>query len=81
MINSSSPARSRRRVRGEGRPDRDCRARNGRTGGRHFLAKAGYEVTLYEQAAEEKALGAGFLLQPTGLAVLAELGLAEAMAW
>lgn len=42
-----------------------------------FLARAGHEVTLYERAGQELAVGAGFLLQPTGLAVLRELGLAE----
>ena len=42
-----------------------------------FLAKAGHEVTLFERAEEELAVGAGFLLQPTGLAVLGELGLED----
>lgn len=42
-----------------------------------FLARAGHEVTLFERAEEESAVGAGFLLQPTGLAVLRELGLEE----
>ncbi len=42
-----------------------------------FLARAGHEVTLFERAEEELAVGAGFLLQPTGLAVLRELGLEE----
>ena len=42
-----------------------------------FLARAGHEVTLFERAPREEAVGAGFLLQPTGLAVLKELGLAE----
>ena len=42
-----------------------------------FLARAGHEVTLFERAEEELAVGAGFLLQPTGLAVLESLGLAE----
>lgn len=42
-----------------------------------FLARAGHKVTLFERAAEELAVGAGFLLQPTGLAVLRELGLED----
>jgi 2-polyprenyl-6-methoxyphenol hydroxylase-like FAD-dependent oxidoreductase len=42
-----------------------------------FLARAGHEVVLYEKAPEELAVGAGFLLQPTGLAVLRELNLHE----
>lgn len=42
-----------------------------------FLARRGHEVTLFERAEEELAVGAGFLLQPTGLAVLKELGLAD----
>lgn len=42
-----------------------------------FLARAGHEVTLFERAEEELAVGAGFLLQPTGLAVLRDLGLAD----
>ncbi|MFT6864362.1 MAG: 2-polyprenyl-6-methoxyphenol hydroxylase-like FAD-dependent oxidoreductase [Akkermansiaceae bacterium] len=42
-----------------------------------LLARAGHEVTIFERAGEELAVGAGFLLQPTGLAVLRELGLEE----
>ncbi len=42
-----------------------------------FLARAGHEVTLFERAPKEEAVGAGFLLQPTGLGVLRELGLAD----
>ena len=44
-----------------------------------FLARAGHEVTLFERAPSEEAVGAGFLLQPTGLTVLKELGLDEAV--
>lgn len=44
-----------------------------------FLARAGHRVTLYEEAAEPAAVGAGILLQPSGLRVLAELGLLEAV--
>lgn len=42
-----------------------------------FLARAGHEVTLFERAAEKLPVGAGFLLQPTGLAVLQRLGLRD----
>ena len=42
-----------------------------------FLARAGHEVQLFERAAEKLPVGAGFLLQPTGMAVLHRLGLAE----
>jgi 2-polyprenyl-6-methoxyphenol hydroxylase-like FAD-dependent oxidoreductase len=40
-----------------------------------FLTKDGHEVTLFERFASPKPLGAGIMLQPTGLAVLACLGL------
>ncbi|TDU80855.1 2-polyprenyl-6-methoxyphenol hydroxylase-like FAD-dependent oxidoreductase [Prosthecobacter fusiformis] len=40
-----------------------------------FLARAGHEVTLFERAAQTLPVGAGFLLQPTGLTVLHHLGL------
>ena len=42
-----------------------------------FLSEAGHDVTIYERFAEPRPLGAGLLLQPTGLAVLRELGLEE----
>ncbi len=42
-----------------------------------LLADAGHRVTLFERFAEPRPLGAGLLLQPTGLAVLRVLGLAE----
>ncbi len=42
-----------------------------------FLARAGHRVTIYERVADPTSIGAGILLQPTGLAVLAELGLRE----
>ena len=41
-----------------------------------FLARAGHDVQLFDKFDKPKALGAGLLLQPTGLAVLSELGLA-----
>jgi 2-polyprenyl-6-methoxyphenol hydroxylase-like FAD-dependent oxidoreductase len=42
-----------------------------------LLSGQGHEVTVFEQAAAPGPVGAGFLLQPTGLAVLARLGLHE----
>ena len=40
-----------------------------------FLADAGFDITLFEKFAAPKPVGAGLLLQPTGLACLARLGL------
>lgn len=40
-----------------------------------FLARAGHEISVFEQSAELRPVGAGFLLQPTGLGVLDALGL------
>lgn len=40
-----------------------------------FLQKGGHEVALYEKFDDPKPLGAGLLLQPTGLSILALLGL------
>ena len=42
-----------------------------------LLARQGHEVTLFERVAEPTAVGAGLLLQPTGLAVLRRLGLLQ----
>jgi len=42
-----------------------------------FLARAGHSVTLFERAPVKLSVGAGFLLQPTGLAVLDRLGLSQ----
>lgn len=42
-----------------------------------FLAAQGHALSVYEQAATPGPVGAGFLLQPTGLAVLQRLGLHE----
>src|SRR5688500_1152857 len=42
-----------------------------------FLARGGHRVTVYERVAEPAPVGAGILLQPTGQAVLARLGLLE----
>jgi len=43
-----------------------------------FLKRAGHAVTVFERFAAPRPLGAGFLLQPTGMAVLDRLGLLEA---
>ncbi len=43
------------------------------------LARQGLEVHLFEAAAQPRAEGAGLLLQPTGLAMLEALGLADAV--
>jgi len=40
-----------------------------------FLARAGHAVEVFEQSPQLRPVGAGFLLQPTGLGVLAALGL------
>ncbi|HVJ97707.1 MAG TPA: NAD(P)/FAD-dependent oxidoreductase, partial [Acidimicrobiia bacterium] len=45
-----------------------------------LLARAGYAVTVVERVAEPRAVGAGILLQPNGLAVLYGLGLRDALA-
>jgi len=39
-----------------------------------LLRRAGHRVTVYEEFDEPAAVGAGIILQPTGLSVLAELG-------
>ena len=44
-----------------------------------LLERAGHRVTLVERFATPQPLGSGLILQPTGLAVLRELGLAEAL--
>ncbi|MCW5749334.1 MAG: FAD-dependent monooxygenase, partial [Alphaproteobacteria bacterium] len=43
-----------------------------------LLADAGHSVTLYERFAEPRPLGAGLLLQPTGLKVLHRLDIEDA---
>lgn len=45
-----------------------------------FLARAGRAVALYERAAAPRPVGAGLLLQPPGVAVLAALGVADRVA-
>lgn len=42
-----------------------------------FLAECGHAVTIFERFAEPRPLGAGLLLQPTGLAVLRALRLEQ----
>jgi 2-polyprenyl-6-methoxyphenol hydroxylase-like FAD-dependent oxidoreductase len=42
-----------------------------------FLSRAGHCVTLFERFDTPKPLGSGLILQPTGLAVLGELGLRQ----
>nr|WP_199045364.1 NAD(P)/FAD-dependent oxidoreductase [Dyella sp. ASV24] len=42
-----------------------------------LLGAAGHRLTVFEQAASPGPVGAGFLLQPTGLSVLTRLGLHE----
>lgn len=42
-----------------------------------FLSRAGHTVTVYERVERPRPVGAGIILQPTGQAVLARLGLAE----
>jgi salicylate hydroxylase len=41
-----------------------------------LLARAGHRVTVFERFDEPRPIGSGLMLQPTGMAVLAELGLA-----
>jgi 2-polyprenyl-6-methoxyphenol hydroxylase-like FAD-dependent oxidoreductase len=43
-----------------------------------FLADRGHRLTLYEEAEKPQPLGAGILMQPLGLSVLADLGLLSA---
>ena len=43
-----------------------------------LLARDGHHVDVFEQAPELGPMGAGFLLQPTGMAVLWQLGLLDA---
>ena len=45
-----------------------------------FLARAGHEVRVFERVADPKPVGAGIIVQPTGQAVLARLGLLERVA-
>ncbi|HEY4102872.1 MAG TPA: NAD(P)/FAD-dependent oxidoreductase [Polyangiaceae bacterium] len=42
-----------------------------------FLARDGHRVTVYEEFHEPSAIGAGIVLQPTGMSVLGELGVLD----
>lgn len=42
-----------------------------------LLARAGHHVRIFEQFATARPVGSGLILQPTGLAVLSEMGLLE----
>jgi 2-polyprenyl-6-methoxyphenol hydroxylase-like FAD-dependent oxidoreductase len=42
-----------------------------------FLARAGHQVTLFEAVERPGPVGAGIMIQPTGMSVLARLGLLE----
>lgn len=44
-----------------------------------LLARDGHHVTLFERFATPQPIGSGLMLQPTGLAVMRELGLTEAV--
>ena len=44
-----------------------------------LLARAGHHVTLFDRFPEPRPLGSGLMLQPSGMAVLAQLGLARAV--
>ncbi len=44
-----------------------------------LLRRLGHEVVLFERAESCKAVGAGFLLQPSGMGVLRELGILDAV--
>lgn len=45
-----------------------------------LLERQGHAVTIYERFEEPRPLGSGLMLQPSGMAVLAELGLARDIA-
>jgi len=45
-----------------------------------LLARQGHEVAIYDQFVSPGPVGSGLMIQPSGLAVLARLGLAEAVA-
>ncbi len=44
-----------------------------------YLKRAGHSVTVFERFEEAKPVGSGLILQPTGLTVLADLGLLDDM--
>jgi salicylate hydroxylase len=44
-----------------------------------LLHRAGHEITLFERFETPRPIGSGLMLQPTGMAVLAKLGLSDAL--
>jgi len=42
-----------------------------------MLGRDGHDVDVFERAKKKEAVGAGFLLQPTGMAVLESMGILE----
>ena len=42
-----------------------------------FLSRDGHKVTLFEKIEQPAAVGAGVMMQPSGMGVLRELGLEE----
>ena len=44
-----------------------------------MLHRAGHQVTLFERFDAPRPIGSGLMLQPTGMAVLSELGLLPAV--
>jgi len=44
-----------------------------------FLARAGHRVTVFEAVEKPSAVGAGIMVQPTGMRVLSKLGLLESV--
>ncbi len=44
-----------------------------------LLHRDGHHVTLFERFDTPRAVGSGLMIQPTGFAVLRELGLADAL--
>lgn len=44
-----------------------------------FLSRQGHRVTVYERVPEPAPVGAGIMLQPSGMSVLTELGLVDAV--
>lgn len=42
-----------------------------------LLARAGHQVTIFEKFAAPQAVGAGILIQPTGLAAMRTLGILD----
>jgi 2-polyprenyl-6-methoxyphenol hydroxylase-like FAD-dependent oxidoreductase len=44
-----------------------------------LLARAGHQVTVFEKFAQPQSVGAGILVQPTGLAAMRAIGIADAV--